>query len=430
MRTEFLSLLILLFAHCSTLVAADVLQRPQQPIPVTPNPTNDLPVFKAADRLIMDYMGKQDCVGLTAAVTLSGRLVYARGFGYADLGSATPALPTSLFRIASISKPITAVATLQLMQRRQFNFDSQVTKLLDLEPLLDEGKTMDERMSKVTIRHLLHHDGGWDRDASFPPMASPTREKVCDILKIDKSELHPRDIVRYMFGQPLDFDPGSKHAYSNFGYCVLGRVIEQASGQPYEAYVQKNVLNPIGIRSMRVGATESSENEVRYHKRVAGAKGEFVYATDKLAPRIYDSHGGWIASAVELARFGCAFDNPRACRILSANAIQAMHSRPIAPLPFSTPENPKSMYYACGWKVYPKTNGIATSHSGGLEGTSAILTRRVDGMNFVVLMNSEKFVDNQSVSPVMGKVADALRNANLPPRFDLFRTIYKPPRGK
>ena len=80
---------------------------------------------------------------------------------------------------------------------------------------------------RITTRHLLQHTGGWDRDKSFDPMFRP--REISRTLGV-ASPPGPRDILRYRLGQPFEFDPGTRYAYSNFGYCVLGRVIEKVTG--------------------------------------------------------------------------------------------------------------------------------------------------------------------------------------------------------
>ena len=104
------------------------------------------------------------------AVAKDGRLVYARGFGYADVERHEPVQPDSLFRIASISKPITAAAVLQLADAGRIDLDAQVFDLLPNRPHLAAGQHVDERLQRVTIRQLLQHRGGWDSGRSLDPM--------------------------------------------------------------------------------------------------------------------------------------------------------------------------------------------------------------------------------------------------------------------
>jgi len=193
---------------------------PDGPLPITPAAAAQQ--LNEFDRTMIREMQDRGAVGGALAVTRLGKLVHARGFGYADLEKKEPVQPTSLLRIGSISKTFTAVAVLQLVQRRKLGLDANVTDVLTLEPVLAAGREPDPRMRQVTIRHLLNHSGGWDRDVSFDPMNLEPRAKAAKSAGVTEKEVRPEHIVRYMLGQPLDFDPGAKYAYSNFGYCVLG----------------------------------------------------------------------------------------------------------------------------------------------------------------------------------------------------------------
>src|SRR5262249_3504 len=163
---------------------------------------------------------------------------YARGYGYADQATKEPVQPNSLFRIASISKPLTAAAVLQLVERGRLRLEDPIFDVLQLKEPKGNGVPFDERCRQMTILHLLQRRGGGTRKNSFVPMS-----RSAAIVK----QLHvqppakPQDIIRYMLRHPLEFDPGIKYAYSNFGYCLLGRVIEKVSGQSYEQYVRKEV---------------------------------------------------------------------------------------------------------------------------------------------------------------------------------------------
>ncbi|NQT12704.1 MAG: beta-lactamase family protein [Planctomycetes bacterium] len=363
-------------------------------------------------------MQDRGAVGAAVAVTRFGRLVYTRGFGYADLETSEPVQPTSLFRIGSMSKPITAVAVLQLVQRRKLALDATITDVVKLQPVLEPGGEPDPRMRQVTIRHLLNHSGGWDRDETFDPMTSETRKKAAKSAGVAADDVRPEHIVCYMLGQPLDFDPGTKYAYSNFGYCVLGRVIESVSGQSYEGYVKKHVLAPLGIRDMHIGTTTPQANEVMYYKPRSQdgepQRGEYVSANTAAGPiDVYESMGGWIASVIDLAKFASAFDVPNRCRILSSQAVDAMFSRPIGPPGLDANGQPKPKYYAFGWNVSYGSAGPTIYHVGGLRSSTGAIFRRPDGLNWVVVFNVPKREDKTSVTAVLQKTADGVRG----PRF-------------
>src|SRR5437660_9542557 len=223
--------------------------------------------FLPFDREMQKFMSARNVPGGALAVVKDGRLVYTRGYGWADRENKVPVKPTSLFRIASISKPFTAVAVMKLLEAGKLRLDARVFDLLALgaDVLPPPGGKPDERWKQITVRHLLNHTGGWDRDKSFDPMFR-SRE-IATTFGLP-SPPAPRVIIRYMLGKPLDFDPGTRYAYSNFGYCVLGRVVEKIAGTSYEKFLQEKVFAQIGIRQMRIGASLAEkrvEEEVHYY---------------------------------------------------------------------------------------------------------------------------------------------------------------------
>ncbi|MCR4414853.1 MAG: beta-lactamase family protein [Thermoguttaceae bacterium] len=397
---------------------------PNRDVPVAPTGRAD-PALASFDRLMASFVERTRSPGAALAVTRGGRLVYARGFGLADRACRRPVQPTDRFRIASISKPITAVAVLQLVERGRLRLETRVREFLRLpEPA-------DRRWNDVTVLHLLRHTGGWDRDRSFDPMF-----RSIEIAKARKTAppAGPHEIIRYMLDQPMDFDPGTRYAYSNFGYCLLGRVIEQASGQGYEEYVQANVLRLLGIGRMRLGKTLAelrAPDEVTYYDARGHKAPAVVGKIGRETPVPYgafyleamDAHGGWIASAVDLVRFASAFDVPQACKVLSPASIETMFARPEGPAGFESDGTPKAAYYACGWMVRPGAAGRApnTWHTGGLSGTSTLLVRRHDGLNWAVLFNTDRGPDGKRlagvIDPLVHRAADEVRSW---PDIDLF----------
>src|SRR5262249_5323618 len=139
--------------------------------------------------------------------------------------------------------------------------------------------SVDPRWQKITLRELLQHTGGWDRDKSGDPIGIP--QQIAEALQITPPPA-PADIVRYMLGKPLDFEPGERYAYSNLGYLLLGRFIVAVSGQPYATYVQKEVLAPLGIVRPRLGKAllaDRQKGEVKYYC-TAGSKGPALFGPE------------------------------------------------------------------------------------------------------------------------------------------------------
>jgi N-acyl-D-amino-acid deacylase len=358
------------------------------------------PDFASFDDMMLDFMKTNPGVpGAALAVARDGKLIYSRGFGYADRERKEPVQPQSLFRIASLTKPFTAVAVLQLIERGKLKFEDRVFDVLQLQVADDTQMKFDERWRKITIRQLLQHTAGWDRDrkGGFDPMFISA--EVVQALEV-KPPADQGAIIRYMLRKPLDYEPGTKVVYSNFGYCLLGRVIEKVSGQKYEDYVRKEVQEPLGIRSMRLGKTllaDRAPGEVKYYeyekytavmgpdlgKPVAAPYGGFCLEA-------LDSHGGWLASAEDLVLFAAAFNQPDRCKILKRSSIEEMFACPEGPIGHEPDGKMKESFYACGWYVTqdPAPTRLNTWHTGRLDGTSTLLVRRWDNMIWAVLFNS------------------------------------------
>ena len=343
------------------------------------------PRLDSFDAAVESFMKERGVEAGALAVVKDGRLVHAKGYG-ADIE------PTSLFRIASVSKPVTAVAVLSLVQKGKLELDAKAFGLLGLAPT-------DPRAAEITVRQLLQHTAGWDREKSGDPMFKS--------LEIAKAQGVPppadaNTILRWMLEKPLDFDPGTRHAYSNFGYCVLGRIIEKVSGAGYEVFVKKTVLEPMGITRMRLGKSrleERAKDEVVYRQPGASPYGGFYLEA-------MDAHGGWLASAVDLARFASSLD-----KVLDRKTQETMWAPPPG-------LKAAAAYYACGWMVRPvgKEGKANTWHNGSLPGTNTLLVRRHDGLTWVALFNQRSPKDGE-LDPALHRAADAVAEW---PKEDLF----------
>jgi N-acyl-D-amino-acid deacylase len=304
-------------------------------IPIT---GKSVPEMASYDQIIPAFMSKYDAHGGAVAVVKDGRLVFARGYGYADTESGAAVQPNSLFRIASLSKQITAVTILKLVEDGRLSLDDKAFSILDLKP--PSGmQVQDQRIFSITIRELLEHSGSWDRDKTFDPMFEPFR--IAQALGV-QSPPTKEQIIQYMLTQPLQFSPGTQYVYSNFGYLVLGRLIEKVTGQPYEDYVRANVLAPMGITDMRIGHTLLSgalQNEVHYYDYPNAPTVQLVFNPNVQVPSPYggfyledmDSHGGWIASAIDIVRFAASVDGAKPPPYLNSTSIQIMTARPPPP---------------------------------------------------------------------------------------------------
>jgi CubicO group peptidase (beta-lactamase class C family) len=376
------------------------------------------PRLAAFDELVEGLLKKYDLPGAALAVVKDGRLVLARGYGVADKVHRESVQPDSLFRIASLSKPFTSAAILTLVERGKLRLDDRAFALLGL------GEPSDPRLKTITIRELLLHAGGWDRDTSFDPMfISYAAAKAVGARPPATCET----IIRYMLTKPLQVDPGSAYHYSNFGYCVLGRVVEKVSGESYEAFVKSAVLAPIGITRMRIGHTlpeEQAPGEVQYFDVAGAPLVRPVFPRQRgPVPRPYggwyleamDSHGGWIASAIDLVRFIVHLDGTLKPQPLRPATVAEMIARPDRKL-IADPET----WYGFGWQVRQVGRDANWWHTGSLDGTATIMVRTSQGMDWALLFNGNSAASGKLFNEMddgLWKAAGTVKQ--WPPR-DLF----------
>ncbi|MCS7168076.1 MAG: serine hydrolase [Gemmatales bacterium] len=268
--------------------------------------------LKPIDDAMIKFMSERDITAGAVAVIKNGRVVMSAGYGNRDSAGLHPTQADTPFRIASLTKPITAAFVRKLIADGKLSEDAPVLPLLKIEPL--PGSVVDPRWNKITVRHLLKHQGGWDCNASFDPMF-----RSLDILKAvgKPGPPTPQDVVRYMLGKPLQFEPGTKSVYSNFGYCLLGRVIETVTGKTYIEAVRSEMLIPMGLTQIDLGRTLPDQRLLEEPEYQDEAQGRSVFAEHKerLVPfpdgafclEHMDAHGGLIAPMDQLAKFFAAY---------------------------------------------------------------------------------------------------------------------------
>jgi N-acyl-D-amino-acid deacylase len=374
------------------------------------------------------FVARHRVPGAALAVTRSGRLAYARGFGRADREKGTPVTPRSLFRIASLSKPVTASAVMLLVQRGRLGLDDPVLPLLRQRLDLAPG---DERLAEVTVRRLLRHSGGWDRDRSaFYPLRTEALMDICRKTGVPPPGT-PEAVVRYMASRPLDFAPGSAFAYSNVGYLFLGRVVEAVTGRSYPDFVREELLRPMGIRGMHIGASApgaSRPGEVVYYSAV-GATVEARFGPEKgrriplpyhRAIEVQEAAGGWVASVVDLARFVSALSTAAEGGPLAPETVRRMISA--TPRPGRSGSGESTGGYALGWFVETDDRGRRiVSHGGRLPGTGAFMGWRSDGIGLALLFNTDATPRNESlVRLCLEEMSDLLDTVGPWPDHDLF----------
>ncbi len=376
----------------------------------------DVPEMRDVDFKISKFLSDWNVPGASVAISKEGRLVYARGFGFADKDLREKVQPDHRFRIASVSKPVTAVAILHLLEQNKLSLDDNV---FGYDGLLNDSiysAFRDSLVEDITIRDLLQHTGGWNRYVSGDPMFQ-TLSIASKMNVSPPPEIFT--IIEYKLKYKLDFQPGMQYSYSNFGYCLLGQIIERVSGMEYDDYVIENIFEPIGANSLKICKNlieEAADREVYYHDYEGAPLSKSIYGTGDMLPTPYGgfdieamtANGGWISNASDLLKFVLAVDgfNSRP-DILSPGIINIMRTPSLV--------NPN---YAKGWAV---NNGGNWWHNGSLPGTTALLVRTTSGqICWAVLINFRPPNSDEFNYQLDNMMWEAVGTVDKWPEHDLF----------
>ncbi len=377
------------------------------------NEDSELDMTRKFDRLIEKFIQKWELKGASFALMKDDRLIYSKGYGWADAELNIPMDVMHVFRIASVSKLITAVGIMKLQEEGKLNLADPV---FGKEGILNDSIFMDikdRRTTKITVENLLRHQGGYTITYGDP--------MFCPITVAQKMNVPPpadlNTMIRFVLSRRLSYTPGESTAYSNIGYGILSKVIEKVSGKDYETYIRKHILLPAGCFDMHLGKNlyeDKFPNEVKYYE-VSNA--EPIPACDgsgELVPRsnggnnieeLYGA-GGWVASPSELLRFLATIDNnPTIPDILTPSSIEYMTQNVPNTLPI-------------GW--IGTNNKGEWMRTGTLAGTSALMKRQSDGYSWVFLTNTSSWKGSHFPSYIDRAVNKAMATVSEWPKRDLF----------
>ena len=348
----------------------------------------EVPEMAAVDLMVQDIMQTHSIRGSSVAIAKDGRLVYARGFTWDD-PSVEPIQPTTLFRIASISKSITSIAVHQLIEDGTLSYDTEVMSGLDVNPLW--GWRVDPRLDSVTVDHLLTHTSGmYSQDnvyvvdgvvAAAHGVGQPTTRK---------------EMASYIVANPFLFDPGTAWDYNNYGYIMLGMLVEQVTGQDFPEFVFENIFRPVGVSRARLPHTLPSDRaptETTYD----GLEGD-PYAV--IAENAFAA-GLMVMSAPDLARvYSVLFDHPQAGGLLDNETVDQMLA-----IPFAAGEEQgygrgwvnedffTNSDHTVGWLTNPNDRHRVFGHGGGGGGVHTLAVWRSDGIVFVIFTNKDPIAE-------------------------------------
>lgn len=374
---------------------------------------SDDPAFSQIDRSVERFLQVNEMVGASVAIAKDGNLVFTKGYGWADKENRIRTEPYHLFRVASVSKLITAAGIMILVEEGKLNLDDYV---FGPKGILNEypfDSYRDKNVEKIKVIHLLNHSGGWTNrwgDPMFMPQVvahAHNKDTPVDVT----------DIIRFMLGKRLHFKPGTRSSYSNLGYAILGKIIEQVSGEDYESFIKTNLLYPLGIFDMQIGGSylsERAELEVKYYEPSDSYLVRDFRNENIMVPRSYGGNdiktlgaaGGWIASSTDLLKFMLAIDGMNIPQdILSRESIERM----------TTPMKP--YLDPIGWRGI---NSNSWYRTGTLAGTSALMVRRNDGISYVILFNSSTWKGPMLASDIRRMMDYAIRKTSDWPQYNLF----------
>lgn len=360
------------------------------------NEMSDIPALEGLDRKIRTYLRKWHMKGASLAITRGDSLVYAKGYGWADEENGIEMSPRNILRMASVSKLITAAGIMVLHDRGDLNIQDTVFGPSGiLNDSIFNSLIKDRNYHKITVEHLMRHQGGFRRDPLF------SSRDVKHQLRLDHAP-EAEDFYRVVLNRRLKFAPGSWQSYSNFGYLLLSQIIEKVSGMPYEDFIRNEVLRPAGCYDMHIAGTyyeDKRDNEVRYYTHEGDGKYIEEY-TDSgiMVERCYGGNnipllsgaGAWCGSPAEVARFVASIDGrPEVPDIITPESVELM-----------TGYYDKDTF-SLGWNDTHPAKGW--SRSGTLSGTTALVKLFPDGECWVFISNTSTWK-----GPRQAKYTDAL----------------------
>jgi CubicO group peptidase (beta-lactamase class C family) len=369
--------------------------------------------FTSAEKTINSFLRNWSVAGASVAIAKDGKLIYSKGFGYADTALKTETQPFNKFRVASISKLVTAVAIMKLREEGKLSLNDRVfgsDGILN-DPYFSEPR--DKRVYNITVGHLLSHEAGWTQrngDQMFMP-----------VLVAEKMGVTPpadtKTIVRFALNKRLHYTPGTGRAYSNLGYSILGLVIEKVTGMSYEEYCKNSILEPLGIYDMDIAGNLPSEKtpfEVTYYEPSDVVMKPSIYGTGELVTPSYGGNdirslggaGAWIATAPDLMRLLLAVDGfSTRPDILNNESIHIMtdNSNGYAPIGWKT-----TIFNGTWWRT------------GSFPGSAGMMKRQSDGISWVVLLNSSAWNGPEIYSYMNNMMYRVISQIEEWPKYDLF----------
>jgi N-acyl-D-amino-acid deacylase len=373
-----------------------------------------IPELEAFDKIISGAMLTWNIQGGSVAVAKDGKLLYARGFGKSD-SSGNQVMPDTVFRVASVSKIITSMTILFLVNNNKLNLDDKVLDLLKSITRVDD--IIEKRWKNITVKNLLYHNSGVPQN------------DWCGIKdrQVLPNQITTDAILKHLLTQSLLYDPGSQFQYNNQNYLILGRIIEEVSGKKYDEFIKKAILLPLGITNMDIGKSKKNQRlkkEVEYglgqkmptYEAVTMEQNQQTEAPYTYCIEAMDSFGGWVASAADIVRFVLYFDGFSEPKDLINNTLwQQMVFQP----DFSYVKKTDDYWQGMGWSVRKNGGGFNYWHNGSIWGTKSQVVRTADGYVWCWIFNGE--VDQNIIDGLMWSARAMVTSV---PNIDLSSELF------
>jgi len=325
-RTTFIVLILWAVLGVHNILAVESIQSPYAE------------AIKAFEEFVAEQMAAEKVPGLSVGFVKDG-FIWAKGFGYADLENMVLAKPESSYRLASVTKTITSIAVLQLVEKGKIDLDAEVQTYVPYFP---------KKKWPVTVRQLLGHLGGISHYKNYD---------VEGHLKVYKNT---RGALAIFQDFNLVAEPGTRYNYSSYGFNLLGAVIEGASGQSYGDYIKEHIFDPLGLENSRIDdPVELIPNRVRGYRLIDGdiKNSEYVDISSRFAG------GGTRSTVVDLLKYAQGIFSGK---LLKEETWRQMFTSMVL-------RNQHFTGYGMGWGVRPVRGHFAVSHGGSQPETRTYL---------------------------------------------------------
>ncbi|WP_119303980.1 serine hydrolase domain-containing protein [Dongia deserti] len=424
------------------------------------------PQMAPVDKLVHDYLMANKIPGATVAVSKGRRLVWSKGYGYANFATKIPMQPWHRTFFGSVAKFVTALGAMKLVDDGKLKvedlvygkatalpggnandtpgviftpgalpdpgayFNAMIQGVANLKttsPSLAAGavptptpnvETVLAWASKVRVKHLLSHTSGLLRNGDVDAATAYFGKSEADLTY---KELHLAMLLGEA-GPPFLFEPETKQRYSNHGFGLVGHIVAERSGMSYVQFIQQRILQPLGLSQMVPAYTSVGPLDAFRHTRDKNGNPQPIAHKILNAPNLGVAAGGWVGTAQDFVRLMCATDKQTAIPILSAASIDLMETVAYPAIDSDQP---------LGWDKRAGAGELVKD--GALDGGSALIHKYVPGfissgdhidlsdINVAIGFN----IDADNPTTLIRDIARAAGKANIPQGYDLFDPLYR-----